>query len=96
MKKIIDIPNEILQELKILAVKSNKDLKNFIQDELKKLVQNSQGNRVLPCVRSSAFNPHIWETSPAVGLTLKEIIAEINKLHEKIYELETKLERRTS
>ena len=30
MKKIIDIPNEILQELKILAVKSNKDLKNFI------------------------------------------------------------------
>ena len=42
MKKIIDIPNEILQELKILAVKSNKDLKNFIQDELKKLVQNSQ------------------------------------------------------
>ena len=36
MKKIIDIPNEILQELKILAVKSNKDLKNFIQDELKK------------------------------------------------------------
>ena len=34
MRKIIDIPNEILQELKILAVKSNKDLKNFIQDEL--------------------------------------------------------------
>ena len=42
MRKVIDIPNEILQELKILAVKSNKDLKNFIQDELKKLVQNSQ------------------------------------------------------
>ena len=42
MRKIIDIPNEILQDLKILAVKSNKDLKNFIQDELKKLVQNSQ------------------------------------------------------
>ena len=34
MKKIIDIPENILQELKILAVKSNKDLKNFIQDEL--------------------------------------------------------------
>ena len=42
MKKIIDIPNEILQELKIFAVKSNKDLKNFIQDELKKLVENSE------------------------------------------------------
>ena len=42
MKKLIDIPTEILQELKILAVKSNKDLKNFIQDELKKLVENSQ------------------------------------------------------
>ena len=37
MRKIIDIPNEILQELKILAVKSNKDLKNFIQDEGKDL-----------------------------------------------------------
>jgi len=42
MRKIIDIPEEILQDLKILAVKSNKDLKNFIQDELKKLVMNSQ------------------------------------------------------
>lgn len=42
MKKLIDIPNEILEDLKILAVKSNKDLKNFIQDELKKLVQKSQ------------------------------------------------------
>jgi hypothetical protein len=42
MRKLIDIPNEILQELKILAVKSNKDLKNFIQEELKKLVENSQ------------------------------------------------------
>ena len=42
MRKIIDIPENILQELKILAVKSNKDLKTFIQDELVKLVQNSQ------------------------------------------------------
>ena len=45
MRQIIDIPNEILQELKILAVKSNKDLKNFIQDELKKLVENSQSKQ---------------------------------------------------
>ena len=42
MKKIIDIPNEIVQPLQIMAVKAKKDLKNFIQDELKKLVQNSQ------------------------------------------------------
>ena len=38
MKKLIDIPNEILQDLKILAVKEYKDLKNFIQDHLVSLV----------------------------------------------------------
>lgn len=32
MRKNIDIPDEIVQDLKILAVKENKDLKNFIQD----------------------------------------------------------------
>jgi hypothetical protein len=42
MKKIIDIPDEIVQDLKILAVKKNKDLKNFIQDELVKLVEDSK------------------------------------------------------
>lgn len=42
MKKIIDIPEEIVEPLQIMAVKVKKDLKNFIQDELKKLVQNSQ------------------------------------------------------
>ena len=42
MKKIIDIPDEIVQDLKILAVKSDKDLKNFIQDELVKLVEDSK------------------------------------------------------
>ena len=42
MKKLIDIPNEILQELKILAVKSNKDLKNFIQDHLVFLVRGEK------------------------------------------------------
>jgi hypothetical protein len=34
MKKLIDIPDEIVQDLKILAIKQNKDLKNFIQDDL--------------------------------------------------------------
>jgi hypothetical protein len=42
MKKIIDIPDEIVQDLKILAVKSDKDLKNFIQDELVRLVVDSK------------------------------------------------------
>lgn len=39
MKKLIDIPEEIVQDLKILAVKENKDLKNFIQDKLIDLVR---------------------------------------------------------
>jgi len=42
MKKLIDIPDEIIKDLKKLAIDQDKDLKNFIQDELKKLVQNSQ------------------------------------------------------
>lgn len=32
MKKIIDIPDEIVKELKIVAVKNDTDLKNYIQD----------------------------------------------------------------
>jgi len=34
MKKLIDIPDEILKPLKILAVLKEKDLKNYIQDIL--------------------------------------------------------------
>jgi len=41
MKKNIDIPDEILQDLKILAVKANKDLKNYIQDILISLVKSN-------------------------------------------------------
>jgi phosphopantothenate synthetase len=47
MKKIIDIPDEIVQDLKILAVKKNKDLKNFIQDELVQLVRDSKNKKVI-------------------------------------------------
>ena len=32
MRKLIDIKTEDIEPLKILAVKSNKDLKNYIQD----------------------------------------------------------------
>lgn len=42
MKKLIDIPEEILQDLKILAVRENKDLKNFIQDHLVLLVRGQK------------------------------------------------------
>ena len=42
MKKLIDIPEEIVKDLKKMAIDADKDLKNFIQDELKKIVQNSQ------------------------------------------------------
>ena len=42
MRKVIDIPNEIVKDLKKLAIDQDKDLKNFIQGELKKLVENSE------------------------------------------------------
>lgn len=32
MKKLIDIPDEIVKELKLIAVKNDTDLKNYIQD----------------------------------------------------------------
>lgn len=39
MRKLIDIPKEDLIPLKILAVKENKDLKNYIQDILSEHVR---------------------------------------------------------
>ena len=40
MRKNIDIKPEDVQPLKILAVKANKDLKNYIQDLLSEKVKN--------------------------------------------------------
>jgi len=34
MKKLIDIPDEIVKPLKIMAIKKDRDLKNYIQDIL--------------------------------------------------------------
>ncbi|MDB9989911.1 hypothetical protein OAD79_00540 [Flavobacteriales bacterium] len=34
MKKLIDIPDEIVKPLKIMAVNKDRDLKNYIQDIL--------------------------------------------------------------
>lgn len=45
MRKLIDIPEEIKVELQILAIKSGKDLKNYIQDLLVEHVSNSGGGK---------------------------------------------------
>jgi mRNA-degrading endonuclease RelE of RelBE toxin-antitoxin system len=42
MKKLIDIPDEIVKDLKKLAIDENKDLKNFIQDHLVLLVRGKK------------------------------------------------------
>ena len=42
MKKLIDIPDEIVKDLKKLAIDENKDLKNFIQDYLVLLVRGEK------------------------------------------------------
>jgi len=45
MKKLIDIPDEILEDLQILAVKAKKKLKIFIEDILKDLVKESKTSK---------------------------------------------------
>jgi hypothetical protein len=42
MTKLIDIPNEILIDLKVLAAKKNLSLKAYIEHELSKLVEKSK------------------------------------------------------
>tara|TARA_Y200000002_G_C22533073_1_gene600600 strand:- start:634 stop:762 length:129 start_codon:yes stop_codon:yes gene_type:complete len=41
MKKLIDIPDEIVKPLKIMAVNNDRDLKNYIQDVLISHVKES-------------------------------------------------------
>lgn len=41
MRKLIDIPDEIVKPLKILAINADKDLKNYIQDLLVQHVKDS-------------------------------------------------------
>ena len=48
MRKNIDIKKEDVQPLKILAVKANKDLKNYIQDVLSEHVLNAKKSLLLP------------------------------------------------
>jgi hypothetical protein len=42
MRKNIDIPEEIVKELKKMAIDADKDLKNFIQDHLVLLVRGQK------------------------------------------------------
>lgn len=42
MRKNIDIPDEIVKDLKKMAIDSDKDLKNFIQDHLVSLVRGDK------------------------------------------------------
>jgi hypothetical protein len=42
MKKLIDIPEEIVKDLKKMAIDADKDLKNFIQDHLIFLVRGGE------------------------------------------------------
>jgi hypothetical protein len=42
MKKLIDIPEEIVKDLKNMAIDADKDLKNFIQDHLVLLVRGEK------------------------------------------------------
>ena len=42
MKKIIDIPEEIVKDLKKMAIDADKDLKNFIQDHIALLVRGEK------------------------------------------------------
>ena len=45
MRKLIDIPKDIVKPLKILAINSDKDLKNYIQDLLISHVASSGGKK---------------------------------------------------
>lgn len=47
MKKLIDIPEEIVKDLKKMAIDADKDLKNFIQDHLILLVRGEKKNKKL-------------------------------------------------
>jgi hypothetical protein len=42
MKKLIDIPEEIVKDLKKMAIDADKDLKNFIQEQLVFLVRGEK------------------------------------------------------
>ena len=44
LKKLIDIPNDIIKDLKKLAVDADKSLKSYIQDTLVEVVEKHRNN----------------------------------------------------
>jgi len=48
MRKNIDIPDDIVKDLKKMAIDADKDLKNFIQDHLILLVRGEKKEQKLP------------------------------------------------
>jgi hypothetical protein len=44
LKKLIDIPNDIIKDLKKLAVDADKSLKSYIQDTLVDVVEKHRNN----------------------------------------------------
>jgi hypothetical protein len=48
MKKLIDIPDDIVKDLKKMAIDADKDLKNFIQDYLIFLVRGQKKEQKTP------------------------------------------------
>lgn len=48
MRKNIDIPEEIVKDLKKMSIDADKDLKNFIQDHLVSLVRGQKKEQKTP------------------------------------------------
>jgi hypothetical protein len=48
MRKNIDIPEDIVKDLKKMAIDADKDLKNFIQDHLVLLVRGQKKEQKTP------------------------------------------------
>jgi hypothetical protein len=45
MEKVIEIPDEIVIDLKVMAAKENKDLKRFLKDLLVRIVNESRNQQ---------------------------------------------------
>jgi hypothetical protein len=59
MKKLIDIPDEIVKDLKKMAIDADKDLKNFIQDHLVLLVHGQKKEQKTSTnVKSKRYSSH--------------------------------------
>jgi len=67
MRKNIDIPEEIVKDLKKMAIDADKDLKNFIQDHLVSLVRGKKKNKKLPQMSNRSGQLAMGHNVPALG-----------------------------